>query len=139
MIANEFLGADVTGKDIIIVDDMISSGFTVIDVAREMKARNARRVFVCVSFGLFTNGLERFDEAHREGMIDRIFSTNLVYQPEPLKKRDWYANVDLSKYMALLIDCLNHDYTISKLLNPVDRINKLLAQYKEKRNEERED
>jgi ribose-phosphate pyrophosphokinase len=139
VIANEFLGADVTGKDIRIVDDMISSGFTVIDVAREMKARNARRVFVCVSFGLFTNGLERFDEAYREGMIDRIFSTNLVYQPEPLKKREWYANVDLSKYMALLIDCLNHDYTISKLLNPVDRINKLLEQYKEKRNGERED
>ncbi len=138
VIANEFLGADVAGKDVIIVDDMISSGFTVIEAAEELKSRNARRVFVCVSFGLFTNGLERFDEAYRKGMIDRIFTTNLVYQPEELKKREWYANVNMSKYMALLIDALNHDYTISKLLNPVDRINKLLNSYKEKRNAAKE-
>ena len=134
VVANEFLGADVAGKDIIIVDDMISSGYTVLDSAMELKARHAGRVFACVSFGLFTNGFEKFDQAYREGVIDRIFTTNLVYQPESLRKRQWHANVDLSKYMALLIDALNHDYSISTLLNPIDRIQRQLAAYKEKRN-----
>jgi ribose-phosphate pyrophosphokinase len=134
VIANEFLGSDPAGKDVIIVDDMISSGYTVLDTAEELKRRNARRVFVCVSFGLFTNGLERFDQACRDGVVDRIFTTNLVYQPPELLEKSWYTSVDMSKYMALLIDALNHDYTISKLLNPFDRINAVLAEYKEKRN-----
>ena len=134
VIANEFLGSDVSGKDVIIIDDMISSGYTVLDVARELKKRKARRVFICVSYGLFTNGLEEFDRAYEDGVIDRIFTTNLVYQPEELKNRPWNANVNMGKYMALLIDYLNHDYTISGLLTPVDRINRLLTEYKQKRN-----
>ncbi len=134
VVATEFLGADVAGKDIIIVDDMISSGFTVIETARELKARNARRVFICVSFGLFTRGMEEFDKAYSKGVFDRILTTNLVYQSPELKQKEWYASVDMGKYMALLIDYLNHDYTISSLLNPVDRINKLLKGYKQKRN-----
>ncbi|MDD5832558.1 MAG: ribose-phosphate pyrophosphokinase [Clostridiales bacterium] len=134
VIANEFLGSDVSGKDVIIIDDMISSGYTVLDVARELKKMKARRVFICVSYGLFTNGLEEFDRAYEDGVIDRIFTTNLVYQPEELKNRPWHANVNMGKYMALLIDYLNHDYTISGLLTPVDRINRLLTEYKQKRN-----
>ena len=130
VVANEFLGADVEGKDVIIVDDMISSGYTVLDVAKELKKRKAKRVFACASFGLFTNGFDEVDAAFEAGIIDRIFTTNLVYQPEELLARKWYANVNMNKYLALLIDYLNHDYTISNLLNPADRINKFLAKYK---------
>lgn len=131
VVASEFLGADVEGKDVIIVDDMISSGFKVLDVARSLKARKAGRVFVCVSFGLFTDGLDKFDEAYSEGVIDRIFTTNLVYEPDELINKPWHANVNMGKYLALIVDSLNHDYSISELLNPVDRINKLLKKYKE--------
>lgn len=134
VIATEFLGADVEGKDIIIVDDMISSGFTVLDVAREMKRRKAKRVFVCVSFGLFTGGLEKFDRGYEEGIIDRIFTTNLVYRSPELLGRKWHANVNMGKYLALIVDSLNHDYSISSLLNPVDRINRLLKRYNKRKN-----
>lgn len=133
VIAHEFLGPDLSGKDVIIVDDMISSGDTVLDVALHLKERNARRVFACVTFGLFTNGLHEFDEAYKNGIIDKIFTTNLVFQSPELLAREWYANVNMGKYIALLIDLLNHDYSISGLLNPTDRINRLLKSYREKR------
>ncbi len=134
VVANEFLGADVEGKDIIIVDDMISSGFSVLDAARMLKARKAKRVFVCVAFGLFTKGLEKFDEAYKEGIIDKIFTTNLVYQSEELTKRPWHADVRMGKFLALIMDSLNHDYSISDLLNPIERINRLLKRYRERVN-----
>ncbi len=134
VVANEFLGADVEGKDIIIVDDMISSGFSVLDAARMLKARKAKRVFVCVAFGLFTKGLEKFDEAYKEGIIDKIFTTNLVYQTEELTKRPWHADVRMGKFLALIMDSLNHDYSISDLLNPIERINRLLKRYRERVN-----
>ena len=135
IIAHEFLGPDVAGRDVIIVDDMISSGDTVLDVALHLKERNARRVFACVTFGLFTNGLHEFDEAYRNGIIDKIFTTNLIYQSPELLAREWYANVNMGKYIALMIDLLNHDYSISKLLNPTERINRLLTDYRRKRND----
>ena len=131
-VANEFLGPDVEGKDVIIVDDMISSGFSVLDVAESLKARKAKRVFVCVAFGLFTNGIERFDEAYKAGIIDKVFTTNLVYQPDALLKKPWHADVRMGKFLALIIDSLNHDYSISDLLNPVERINRLLKRYRER-------
>lgn len=137
VIAHEFLGSDVEGKDVIIVDDMISSGDSILDVARHLKSRKARRIFCCVSFGLFTNGLAKFDEAYEDGYIDKLFTTNLVYQSPELMEREWYADVNMGKYLALLIDNLNHDDTISGLLNPVDRINKLLTNYRAKRDAEK--
>ncbi len=122
IVAHEFLGADVEGKDCVIVDDMISSGDSVIEVCRELKARKARRIFVCVTFGLFTNGLEKFDEAHREGLFHTVLTTNLVYQTPELLSRDWYTGCDMSKFLALIIDTMNHDGSVSSLLDPIDRI-----------------
>ena len=122
IVAHEFLGTNVEGKDVIIIDDMISSGESMIDVASELKKRGASRVFCATTFGLFTNGFDKFDEAYEKGIIDKILTTNLVYQPDELLSKPWYINVDMSKYMALLIDTLNHDSSISDLLNPVDRI-----------------
>ena len=124
IVAHEFLGTNVEGKDVIIIDDMISSGESMIDVASELKKRGASRVFCATTFGLFTNGFDKFDEAYEKGIIDKILTTNLVYQPAELLSKPWYINVDMSKYMALLIDTLNHDSSISDLLNPVDRIQK---------------
>lgn len=124
--AHEYLGRDVSGKDVIIVDDMISSGESVLDIAEKLKAQGAKRIFVFTSFGLFSNGLEKFDEAYENHMIDKIFTTNLVYRIPGLSEREWYCEVDMSKYVSFLIDTLNHDETISDLLNPVNRINKLL-------------
>ena len=120
IVAHEFLGTNVEGKDVIIIDDMISSGESMIDVASELKKRGASRVFCATTFGLFTNGFDKFDEAYEKGIIDKILTTNLVYQPDELLSKPWYINVDMSKYMALLIDTLNHDSSISDLLNPVD-------------------
>ena len=136
VVAHEFLGSDVAGKDVIIVDDMISSGYTILEVAAELKKRQAKRVFGCVTFGLFSNGLRKFDEAYEAGIIDKIFTTNLVYQSPELLSRQWYADVNMGKYIALMIDYLNHDYSISKLLNPTDRINRLLTKYRKMRNGE---
>lgn len=130
IVAHEFLGSSVEGKDVIIIDDMISSGESAIDVARELKARKARKVFVATTFGLFTNGLAKFDEAYENGIIDRILTTNLVYQTPELLTKPWYVNCDMSKYIALLIDTLNHDSSISELLNPVGRIQALVERYK---------
>ena len=128
--AHEFLGASVEGKDVIIVDDMISSGESMLDVAKELKNRKARKVFICSTFGLFTNGLQKFDEYYGNGLIDRILTTNLIYQTPELLSRPYYIDVDMSKYIALIIDNLNHDASLSELLNPTGRINRLLEKYR---------
>ena len=130
IVAHEFLGSSVEGKDVLIIDDMISSGESMLDVAKELKRRKARKVFICSTFGLFTNGLEKFDEYYHNGLIDRILTTNLVYQTPELLSRPYYINVDMSKYIALIIDNLNHDDSLSELLNPTSRINRLLARYR---------
>ena len=132
IIANEFLGADVEGKDLVIIDDMISSGESVQEVAKELKKRKARRVFVCATFGLFTNGFARFDQYYEDGIIDGIFTTNLVYQSPDLLSRPYYHSIEMSKYVALIIDNLNHDSTISGLLTPTNRINNFLEKVKNK-------
>ena len=128
--AHEFLGSSVEGKDVMIIDDMISSGESVLEVAKELKARKARKVFVATTFGLFTNGLAKFDEAYEQGIIDRVLTTNLVYQTPELLTKPYYVNCDMSKYIALIIDTLNHDASISELLNPVKRIHKIVEKYK---------
>ena len=130
IVAHEFLGSSVEGKDVIIIDDMISSGESAIDVAKKLKERNARKVFIATTFGLFTNGLSKFDEAYEQGYIDRVLTTNLVYQTPELLTKPWYVSCDMSKYIALIIDTLNHDGSISSLLNPVERIHKLVDRYK---------
>ncbi|MDD5993557.1 MAG: ribose-phosphate pyrophosphokinase [Clostridiales bacterium] len=129
IVAHEFLGADVEGKDVVVIDDMISSGESMIDVATELKRRKANRIFVASTFGLFTNGLEKFDKAFESGLIYRVMTTNLVYQPEELLSKEYYINVDMSKYIALLINTLNHDASIANLLDPSERIQKILKKY----------
>lgn len=130
IVAHEFLGSSVEGKDVLIIDDMISSGESVQEVAKELKRRKARKVFICATFGLFTNGLAKFDEYYNNGLIDRILTTNLVYQSPELLSRPYYIDVDMSKYIALIIDNLNHDASLSELLTPTKRINRLLEAYK---------
>ena len=132
IIAHEFLGSDVAGKDVVVIDDMISSGESMIDVATELKRRKANHIFVASTFGLFTNGLKKFDEAYKSGLIYRVMTTNLVYQPQELLEREYYINVDMSKYIALLIDTLNHDCSIAEYLNPTERIEKILKKYHQK-------
>lgn len=130
IVAHEFLGASVEGKDVIIIDDMISSGDSMLDVARELKRRKARKVFVCASFGLFTGGLKKFDEYYEQGLIDRMLTTNLIYQTPELLAKPYYINVDMSKYIALLVDYMNHDVSLNQLLNPTGRINRFLEKYR---------
>ena len=130
IVAHEYLGRDVNGKDVIIVDDMISSGESMIDVANNLKNQGAKRIFVFTSFGLFCNGLDVFDKAYADGIVDKIYTTNLIYRDPGLKERDWYCEVDMSKYISLLIDTLNHDDTISSLLDPVTKIHNLVDQLK---------
>lgn len=129
VVAHEFLGSSVEGKDMIIIDDMISSGDSVLEVATELKARKAKRIFICSTFGLFTAGLDRFDKAYDKGLFDKILTTNLIYQSPELLEREWYIDCDLSKYIAYIIDTLNHDSSISDLLNPVERIHSIVARY----------
>ncbi|MCR5150363.1 MAG: ribose-phosphate pyrophosphokinase [Clostridiales bacterium] len=129
IIEHSFLGDNVSGKDIIIIDDMISSGGSMIEVAQKLKALGAGRIFIFTSFGLFCNGLEAFDKAYECGFIDKVFTTNLVYTNPELLTREWYVSVDMSKYCAYIIDTLNHDESISTLLDPKDRIYKKLAEY----------
>lgn len=124
--AHEYLGRDVKGKDVMIVDDMISSGESVLDIGRKLKAQGAKRIFVFTAFGLFVNGLAEFDRAFENGEIDKVFTTNLVYRTPELLQRKWYCEVDMTKYISLLVDTLNHDDTISSLLVPVTRIKKLM-------------
>lgn len=130
IVAHEFLGTSVEGKDMIIIDDMISSGESALEVALELKKRNANRVFICSTFGLFTSGLDRFDKAFKDGIIDRVLTTNLIYQTPELLSREWYINCDMSKYIAYIIDTLNHDASISDLLNPNERIQSIVTRYK---------
>lgn len=130
IVAHEFLGTSVEDKDMIIIDDMISSGESVLEVATALKERKARKIFICATFGLFTNGLERFDKAYENKMIDKVLTTNLIYQTPDLLDREWYVNCDLSKYIAYLIDTLNHDASISDLLDPNERIQSVVARYK---------
>lgn len=129
IVAHEFLGTDVEGKDLLIVDDMISSGESILDVATELKRRKAGRIFVAATYGLFTDGLEKFDEAYEKGLIHRLLTTNLIYQTPELLTKPYYIDVDMSKYIALIIDTLNHDRSISSLLNPVERIHNILKKY----------
>ena len=130
IVAHEFLGSNVDGKDVLIIDDMISSGESMIDVATELKKRKANRIFVVATFGLFTNGLEKFDKAVEDGTIYRVVTTNLTYQTPELLSRPYYINCDMSKYIAYIIDTLNHDASISELLDPNERIQKLIKKYK---------
>lgn len=130
IVAHEFLGASVEGKDVLIIDDMISSGDSMIDVATELKKRKANRIFMIATFGLFTNGLEKFDKAYEDGIIYRLLTTNLTWQDEELLKKPYYINCDMSKYIAYIIDTLNHDVSISDLLDPYDRIYRLLDRYR---------
>ena len=130
IVAHEFLGSSVEGKDVIILDDMISSGDSILDVAKQLKSRNAKRIFAAATFGLFTNGLDKFDEAYESGLIDGVLTTNLIYQTPELLSRPYYINCDMSKYIALLIDTLNHDGSINSLLNPNERIQRVLQKYK---------
>ena len=129
IIAHEFLGGSCEGKDVIVVDDMISSGSSMLDVCRQMKNLGARRIFVFCSFGLFTSGLESFDSAYEDGTIDQIFTTNLIYVPQKLRDRPWYTCVDVSKFCAFIIDTLNHDETVSSFLDSADRIKKYTGKY----------
>ena len=126
IIAHEFLGDNIEGKDVIIVDDMISSGESMIEVATKLKELKAKRIFIFSAFGLFCNGLDGFDKAFEEGLIDRIFTTNLIYGTPELQKREWHVMVDMSKYLSYIIDTLNHDTSISDLLDPAEKINALL-------------
>ena len=128
--AHEYLGRSVEGKDVMIVDDMISSGESVLDIATKLKAQGARRIFIFTAFGLFCNGLDAFDEAYAKGEITKVFTTNLVYRMPELKTKDWYCEVDMSKYISILIDTINHDETISQLLSPVNRIKALMERHK---------
>ena len=130
--AHEFLGADIKGKDLILVDDMISSGESMLDISAKLKERGANRIFVFSTFGLFVDGLEKFDEYYEKGLIDKVYTTNRIYQTPELLSREWYCSVNMSKYIALLIETLNYDNSISKLLDPVDRIQKIVSEYKAK-------
>ena len=130
IVAHEFLGSSVEGKDVIILDDMISSGDSILDVAKQLKQRKAKRIFAAATFGLFTNGLAKFDKAYEEGIIDGILTTNLIYQTPELLERPYYINCDMSKYIALMIDTLNHDGSISSILSPNERIQNIVRKYK---------
>ena len=130
LVAHEFLGDDVSGKDVIIMDDMISSGESMLDVARQLKDRRAARVFVCTTFGLFTDGFAKLDEHHEQGYINKVITTNLTYLPPELYQKPYFIEADMSKFLALIIDSLNHDVTIGAVLNPTDKIHALLDRYK---------
>ena len=130
--AHEYLGKDLTDKDVIIVDDMISSGDSLLDVALQLKERGAKRIFAFTTFGLFTDGFDKFDKAYADGVINKIFCTNLVYRQPELLTRDWFVEVNMCKYVSYIIDTLNHDATISELLNPVKRIHSLMDKHKKR-------
>ena len=132
IVAHEFLGDDVSGKDVIILDDMISSGESMLDVAKQLKDRHANRVFICTTFGLFTEGLGKFDEYYEKGYIDRVITTNLTYLPAEASEKPYFVVADMSKFLALIIDSLNHDISIGSVLNPTDKIHRLLETYKKR-------
>ena len=130
IIAHEFLGSDVAGKDVVVIDDMISSGESMLDVAKQLKERNAGRVFVCTTFGLFTDGFDKFDEYYEKGYINKVVTTNLTYLPPVLYEKPYFVKADMSKFLALIIDSLNHDVTIGSVMNPTDKIHALLEKHK---------
>ncbi|MCQ2466071.1 MAG: ribose-phosphate pyrophosphokinase [Clostridia bacterium] len=132
IVAHEFLGDSVEGMDILIVDDMISSGDSMLDIGREMKARGARNVYCAVTFGLFTEGIDNFNKAYEEGVINKVFATNLIYRRPELLQAPWFADVNMCKFVALLIDAINHDASLSNLINPTEKIKKLLREKGEK-------
>lgn len=127
--AYEFLGPKIEGKDMILIDDMISSGDTIIKIASLLKEKGAGRVYICSTFGFFTDGLDKFDDAYKKGYFDKLLTTNLVYQSPELLEKPYYISCDMSKYIALIIDTLNHDTSVSHLLNPVDRIKRCVTNY----------
>ncbi len=131
IVSHEFLGDSVEGKDVLIIDDMISSGESVMDIARLLKAKKARRIFIAVTFGLFTEGVAEFNKCYEEGIIDKVFSTNLNYRPQEVLDAPWYVDVDMSKFLSLIIDTLNHDQSISTLLDPAKKIHALLDKKQE--------
>ena len=126
IVEHQYLGDPINGKDIIIVDDMISSGESMLEVAKKLKGLGANRIFVCTTFGLFANGLDVFDEAYKNGVFEKVFTTNGVYQTPELLSREWYQSVDLSKYVAYFLDTLNHDMSVSSLLDSSDKIDSIL-------------
>ena len=128
IVAHEFLGSSVEGKDVLVIDDMISSGGSMLDVARQIKEKGANKVFICTTFGLFTDGLEAFDEYYEKGYISKVVTTNLNYRPPELLTREWYAEADMTEYLASIIDHLNHDLSISEIQSPTAKINQLLKQ-----------
>lgn len=130
IVAHEYLGKDVAGKDVIVVDDIISSGESMLDVAYKLKSKGANRVFMFATFGLFCEGLDKMDKAYEDGYIDKIFTTNLIYRSPELLKREWFCEVNMCKYVSLIVDTLNRDETISHVLNPVEKIHSLLSDIK---------
>ncbi len=130
IVAHEFLGDSVEGKDIIVIDDMISSGESMLDVAKQLKERKARRIFVCTTFGLFTNGLAKFDEYYEKGYIDKVITTDLNYRPEELLTRPYYEPARMAKYVASIMDILNHDVSVEKVRSTTEKINGLLAKHR---------
>ena len=129
IVAHEFLGSDVAGKDVIVVDDMISSGESMLDVAKKLKDRKAGKVFICTTFGLFTDGLQKFDEYYEKGYFDYVITTNLTYRSFELRNRCYYLQADMSKFMALIIDTINHDYSTGNVLSPTDKIKSIVDKY----------
>ena len=130
IVAHEFLGDSIHGKDAIIIDDMISSGESMLDVAKQMKERGANRVFVCTTFGLFTDGLEKFDEYYQKGYINKVITTDLTYRTPELLSKPWYEAAEMGKYMASIIDTLNHDVSVEKVRSTTEKITKLLAKHR---------
>ena len=130
IVAHEFLGDSVAGKDVVIIDDMISSGGSMLDTARQLKERNAKRVFICTTFGLFTDGMDKFDEYYEKGYINRVVTTNLNYRDPSILTKPYYAEADMSRFLAMIIECLNHDMSMSKVESPTDKINELLGHYR---------
>ena len=129
IVAHEFLGDNVEGKDVIIMDDMISSGESMLDTARELKERKARRVFICTTFGLFTDGLEKFDDYYNNGYFDGVITTNLTYQTPELKAKPYYYEADMTAFLGTIIDSINHDVSIAGLMDPTNRIRKMVDDY----------
>ena len=129
IVAHEFLGSSVEGKTVLIIDDMISSGESMLDTCKALKERRAGKAIVCCTFGLFTNGLEKFDEFYNKGYLDYVITTNLNYRPQALLDREWYLEADMSKYIAAIINSLNHDRSISATLSPTEKIQKLVQRH----------
>ncbi len=136
IVAHEYLGSDVEGKDIFVADDIIATGDSMLDLAARLKARRARRIFVFATFAIFTKGLEAFDKAYREGLIDGVFGTNLTYRTEELKNRPWFYEVDVSKYISYYVSALNHDMAVSRLIDPHEKMSVLLDKCREEREKE---